>query len=168
MGVNRNSNEPVRIRRAQGFAAKWAMTASATFVPTTRASSSRVARLTPDKLPNAVNSVFLLRKPIPGTTSSSDCRSRFLPRLAMERDREAMRLVADALQQAQRVAVRIEREAAHAVAREHQLLFLRKTHSDQVRQADGLERRIRRVQLTFAAVDDDQIWKRTTIFETFE
>ena len=52
------------------------MTASATLTPTTRASSSRVARLTPDKLPNAVSSVLRRRNPMPGTTSSSDCRSR--------------------------------------------------------------------------------------------
>src|SRR5688572_32656669 len=42
---------------AHGFAAKCAITASAVLPPTTRASTSRVARRTPEMLPNAVNKV---------------------------------------------------------------------------------------------------------------
>src|SRR5688500_5125526 len=61
---------------SHGFAAKCAITASAVLAPTTRASSSRVARRTPARLPKAVNNVFRRLRPMPGTTSSSDCRSR--------------------------------------------------------------------------------------------
>ena len=83
----------------------------------------------------------------------------------MERDREAMRLVANALQQPQRGAMRVERERLDAVAREDQLFFLRQADRDQVRQTDRLERRIRGVQLALAAVDHDQIGKRSAVLE---
>src|SRR5262245_19933905 len=59
-----------------GRLAKNARTASAIFGPTTAASSSRVARLTPARLPNVVNNVLRRRAPTPGTWSSSDRRSR--------------------------------------------------------------------------------------------
>src|SRR5689334_6056847 len=83
----------------------------------------------------------------------------------MERDRKTMRLVANALQQSQRIAVWIERERLDAVAREHQLLFLGETDRYQVRQTDRLERRVCGIQLPLAAVDDDQIGKRAAILE---
>src|SRR5262245_63166449 len=56
--------------------AKNARTASATFPPTAAASSSRVARRTPARLPNLVNSVRRRRGPTPGTSSSAEWRSR--------------------------------------------------------------------------------------------
>src|ERR1051325_11108023 len=47
------------------------------------------------------------------------------PPLTMERDREAVRLVADALDQQQRGIVRRQRNRILAIAREEQLLLLR-------------------------------------------
>src|ERR1043165_9582942 len=76
-----------------------------------------------------------------------------------------MRFIADALQQSQRGAVRIERERIHAVAREDDLLFLRETNRNEIRTSTRFQRRIRRVQLTFATVDHDQIRKRSAILE---
>src|SRR5437773_11544650 len=61
-----------------GRFAKNARTASAVFGPTTAASSSRVARRTPARLPNVVSSVLRRRGPMPGTWSSSDRRSRMV------------------------------------------------------------------------------------------
>ena len=104
-------------------------------------------------------------QPMPGTTSSSDCRSRFLrdcrwkviaKRCASSRIRCSSRSA---------VAVRIERQRLDAVAREHQLLFLRQADRDQIRQADPFERRVGRVQLPLAAVDHDQIRKRPAVLE---
>ena len=50
----------------------------ATFGPTTAVSSSRVARRTPARLPNVVSSALRRRGPMPGTSSSSDRRSRMV------------------------------------------------------------------------------------------
>src|SRR3954469_17996350 len=58
--------------------AKCASTESAAFAPTTFINSSRVARRTPARLPNAVSSNFRRRGPIPLITSSSDRRSRLV------------------------------------------------------------------------------------------
>ena len=56
--------------------AKYPSTASAVFAPTTPVSSSREARRTPARLPNATSSALRRRGPMPGTLSSSERRSR--------------------------------------------------------------------------------------------
>src|SRR5206468_10441818 len=65
---------------SQGYGrlAKNARTASAAFAPTTAARSSRVARRTPATLPNDVSNVLRRPGPVPGTSSSSDRRSRIV------------------------------------------------------------------------------------------
>ena len=83
----------------------------------------------------------------------------------MERHRKAMRLVADALQQPQRRAVRIDADRQIAVADEDQLLFLRQADGDQVGQPDLLERLVRGVQLPLPAVDQDQVGKRPALLD---
>ena len=75
------------------------------------------------------------------------------PRAAMKRDREAMRFVADALDQQQRRIVGAERDRILAIARVEQLFFLRDADRDEVREPELLERRVRRRQLSLAAVD---------------
>src|SRR4029453_5610661 len=57
--------------------AKYARTWSAVFAPTTEISSSRVARRTPARLPNATRSAFRRRGPMPAMRSRSERRSRF-------------------------------------------------------------------------------------------
>ena len=39
------------------------------------------------------------------------------------------------------------------------------THGDEIREAEFLERRIRRRQLSLAAVNQDEVWKRTAVFQ---
>ena len=52
-----------------------------------------------------------------------------------------------------------------AIPRVEQLLFLRDAHRDEVREPELLERGVRRRQLPLAAVDQDQIRKRSALFE---
>ena len=54
------------------------MIALALLAPTTRVSSSLVARRTPDKTAKRVSSAFRRRGPMPGTASSSDRKSRLV------------------------------------------------------------------------------------------
>src|SRR5687768_1308955 len=85
---NQQSNDEsgnVRVRQRTGsitgyrpLPAKYPSTASAVFAPTTAVNSSRDARRTPARLPNATSSAFLRRGPTPGTLSSSDRRSRIV------------------------------------------------------------------------------------------
>ena len=91
-----------QVSTGYGRLAKNARTASATFAPTTAASSSRVARRTPARLPNVVSSVRRRRGPIPGTSIELRSQIAHRPRAAMERHGEAVRFVADPLQQQQR------------------------------------------------------------------
>ena len=86
-------------------------------------------------------------------------------RLAVKRDRKAMRLVANALDQQQRRIVRRERDRVLAIAREQQLFLLRDPDRDQVGQSQRLERRVGGGELSFAAVDQNQIRKRTALLE---
>ena len=98
----REVDSPGKDVTGYGRLAKNARTASATFAPTTAASSSRVARRTPARLPNvrqqrlaagAARRPARRRAPSAGRASSAP---------AVERDREAVRLVADPLEQQQR------------------------------------------------------------------
>src|SRR4051812_17589558 len=86
-------------------------------------------------------------------------------RLPMEGDREAVRLVSDPLDQEQRRIVFGQRDRLFAIAREEQLLFLRDADRDQVGEAKIFERGISGGQLTFAAVDQNQLGKRAALFE---
>ena len=136
-----------------GRLAKNARTASATFAPTTAASSSRVARRTPARLPNVVSSVAPAARADAGHVVELRSQIAHRPRAAMERDREAMRFVADALHQQQRRIVGGQRDRILAVARVEQLLLLRDADRDEVREPELLERRVGRRQLALAAVD---------------
>src|SRR5437868_5486937 len=86
-------------------------------------------------------------------------------RAAMERHREAMRFVADALNQQQRRIVGRERDRILAIARVEELFLLRDADGDQVREPELLERGVGRRQLSLAAVDDDEIRKRSAELE---
>src|SRR4029079_12922808 len=83
----------------------------------------------------------------------------------MERNREAVRLVADALQkqQGRRVARQGNRVALAAL--EDQLLLLGQPDGHEIRQAQRLERLVGGLELSLAAVDDDQIRKWTAVLE---
>ena len=70
----------------------------------------------------------------------------------MERDGEAVRFVANTLDQQQRGTVLRERDRLAAVAGEEQLLFLRDADGHEVREPERLERLVRRGQLPFAAL----------------
>src|SRR5262249_28306187 len=84
---------------------------------------------------------------------------------AMERHGEAVRLVADALNQEQRRIVGPEPDRIGAVARVEDLLFLRDAHGDEIRETELFERRVGGRQLTLAAVDQHEIRKRTALLE---
>ena len=83
----------------------------------TAASSSRVARRTPARLPNVVSSVLPPPRADAGHVIQLRSQIAHRARLAVERDREAVRLVADALHQQQRRIVRRQRDRIARVAR---------------------------------------------------
>ena len=83
----------------------------------------------------------------------------------MEGDGEAMRFVANALDQQQRRIVRGQRDRILVLARVEQLLFLRDADGDEIREAELLERRVRRRELPLAAVDQHEIGKRSAVLE---
>ena len=106
------------------------------------------------------------RGPMPGTSSSSDRRSRIAARLAVEGHGEAVRLVADALHQQQRRVVARQGDRVRARSRVKQQLFLlRDARRPPGCQADRLERLVGRRQLPLAAVDEDQVRKRPAVLE---
>ena len=155
---------PARVK-GYGRLAKNARTASAVFAPTAAASSSRVARRTPARLPNVVSSVLRRRAPTPGTSSSSERRSRIVrarrwnvtaKRCASSRIRWISSSAGSCVRQRDRILV---------LARVEQLLLLRDADGDEVREPELLERRIRRRQLSLAAVDQHQIRKRPAVLE---
>ena len=119
---------------------KWASTASAHLAPTTRTSSSRVARRTPARLPNAVSSALRRRGPTPAISSSSDRRSRFVRdcRWKVTANRCAssrIRWISSSAGLSVASAIGVD-----VVAREQQLLLLRDPDRHQVRQPELLER----------------------------
>src|SRR5262249_35419234 len=79
---------------------------------------------------------------------------------AVERDGEAVRFVADALDEQQRRIVFGQRQRIVFVAGVEQLLFLRDADGDEVGEAELFERAVGGGQLSLAAVDQDQIRKR--------
>ena len=83
----------------------------------------------------------------------------------MKRDGEAVRFVANALDQQQRRIVRGERDRILVLARVEQLFLLRDADRHQVRQAEFLERGVGRRQLALAAVDQHEIGKRPAVLE---
>ncbi len=83
----------------------------------------------------------------------------------MERDREAVRLVANLLDEQQGRRVRRQRDWIDVLARVNQLFLLRDAERHEVREAQLFERRVRRAQLAFPTVDDDEIRKGTALFE---
>src|SRR6185436_4645003 len=86
-------------------------------------------------------------------------------RAPVERDGEAMRLVADALHEQQRRVVRRQRHRLLVIAREEQLFLFRDADRHEIREPELLERRVRRRQLTLAAVYHDQIGEGTAMLE---
>src|SRR5688572_31104671 len=86
----------------------------------------------------------------------------FRARLAVERDREAVRLVANALNQQQCGTVFRQRNRILSIAREEQLFLLRNARRHQIGQTELLERGIRRGQLAFSAVDQDRSEEHTS------
>ena len=90
--------------------AKCARTASAALAPTTRTSSSRVARRTPARLPKAVSSAFRRLGPMPDNHVQIRSQVALRPRLPVERHGEPVRLVADPLDEQQRRALARQRD----------------------------------------------------------
>src|SRR5262245_60696951 len=74
-----------------------------------------------------------------------------------------MRLVTNALQQPQGLAVRIDADRQIAVTDENQLLLLGQANRHQIRQADLFERLVGGVELAFATINQNQIGKRTAL-----
>src|SRR5476649_2395992 len=86
-------------------------------------------------------------------------------RAAMKRDGEAMRFVADALDQEERRIVRGERDRILVLARVDQLFLFRDADGHQVRQAELFERGVAGRELPLAAVDEHEIGKRSAELE---
>ena len=148
-----------------GVVAKCERTASAALAPTTRTSSSRVARRTPARLPKAVSNALRRLGPTAGDHIQIGSQVALRPRLPVKRDGEPMRLVANPLQEEQRRALARERDRVVTVAHEEQLLLLGNAHRDQAPEPELLERRVRGRQLPFAAVDQQEIREWTTGLE---
>ena len=93
-------------RGATSPVAKNARMASAALAPTTAAQLLAGGAADAGDAAERVSSVLRRRGPTPAMSSSSDRRSRIARALAVERHREAVRLVADPLQQPQRRTMR--------------------------------------------------------------
>src|SRR5262245_33379761 len=83
----------------------------------------------------------------------------------MKRHGKAMRLVANTLNQPEGGRVVRQRDALNAIAREQQFLLLRDADRNQPLEAELLQRVVRGGELTFAAIDEDQIRKRAAVLE---
>ena len=75
----------------------------------------------------------------------------------MKRHGESMRLVANLLDEEQPGCVRGKRDRLVAIARVQEFFLLGDADRYQIGQPEFLERRVRRAQLAFASVDDDEI-----------
>ena len=96
--------------------------------------------------------------PMPSSVSKIDSNARVSRRLPVKRDREPVRLVADALQQLEPRVVPIEQDRLRAAGNEHLLLPFRERDDGDARQARRrLDRLERRRQLPLAAVDHDEV-----------
>ena len=83
----------------------------------------------------------------------------------MERDGKPVRFVAHPLEKQQtRIAGR-KRQRLRPIACHDQLLFLGEADRDEIRQPEPLQRGIRGGELALAAVDHDEIGKRSAILE---
>src|SRR4029078_4549457 len=78
----------------------------------------------------------------------------------VEAEREAVRLVADPLQELKAGRGRVEHDRAGAPGYEDLLLPLRERDPRPAREVVGLHRGERRRELTLAAVDDDEVGDR--------
>src|SRR5262245_60434581 len=83
----------------------------------------------------------------------------------MERHGEAMRFVANPLHEQQRGIVGGERDWLLAIANEQELFFLRDTDRDEIREAELFQGGVGGGQLSLAAVDHDEIRKRSAFLE---
>ena len=83
----------------------------------------------------------------------------------MEGDREAVRLVANALDEEQRRIVPGQGDRILAITRVQQLLFLREADGYQIRETELFKRRVGGRQLTLATVNQDQIRERAAFLE---
>jgi len=83
----------------------------------------------------------------------------------MKRDGEAVRFVADTLNEQQRPIARRERDRIHAIACVQQLLFFRDADGDQIGEPELLESRVSGGQLPLAAVDEHQVRKGAALLE---
>ena len=86
-------------------------------------------------------------------------------RAPVKRHREAVRFVADPLHEQQRRVIRSQRDRLLAIARVEQLLLLGNPDADEVCETELLERRVGRRELAFAAVDQDQVRKRSAFLQ---
>src|SRR4051812_35558250 len=86
-------------------------------------------------------------------------------RATVEGHREAMRFVADALNEEQRRVVRRERDRLGPIACEQQLFLLRDADRHEVAEPELLQRGIRGRELSFSTVDDQEIRKRPALLE---
>ena len=104
-----------------------------------------------------VSSARRRRGPMPGTSSSSDRRSRIVR--ALRWNVTAKRCASSRMRWSSSSAGSClgERDRLRPVAREEQLLLLRDADRHQVAEPDRLERVVGRRQLPLAAVDQDQI-----------
>ena len=137
--------------------------ASLRLMPCTFARSSIDACRIPCKPPNAFSRSVRRFGPSPGISSSGDSAPRAFPRPSMPGDREAMRFVTNALDQAQRRRVRRKYKRRFLTGQEKTLLpcpaigALGDTDDNEILHAERIERRERRLELPGTAVDQQQI-----------
>ena len=91
--------------------------------------------------------------PTPWRSSKIESRAARLAALAVEAEREAVRLVADPLEQLEPGECAVEHDRVGPAGDEHLLLALRERDHGDARQVVGLHRRERRRELALAAVD---------------
>src|SRR5712691_10623282 len=86
-------------------------------------------------------------------------------RPAVERHREAVRFIANPLHEQEGRVLLAQLDWLEPIAGEEQFLFLGNADSDEIAQTDLLQRLVGGRQLTFAAVDQNQIRERTALLE---
>ena len=132
-------------------------------IPCTFARSSIDACRIPWRPPNCFSRSVRRFGPSPGISSSGDSAPRAVPRPSMPGDREAMRFIANALNQTQRRRVRRKYKRRFLTGQEKAFLScpaigaFRDSHDHESLHAERIECRERRVELPRAAVDQQQI-----------
>ena len=128
--------------------------------PGTPSSSSALAASRRSAEPKCWSSARRRTGPTPSSWSNIDSRARASRRWRWKRDREAVRLVADPLQELQAGGVLRQHDRLRPARDEDLLDPLRERDHRDARQVVALHRRERRRELALAAVDHDEVRRR--------